>query len=75
MQIDGHIQALREDLETFAARHGLLMTSILLEVRPSNLRALKIYRRYGYVEIGQRKDYYPANNGMREDAIVMRLEL
>ncbi len=58
-----------------AISRGLLMTSILLEVRPSNLRALKIYRRYGFKEIGQRKNYYPAHNGMREDAIVMRYTL
>lgn len=58
-----------------AIARGLQMESILLEVRPSNLRALKIYRRYGFVEIGRRKDYYPAHHGMREDAIVMRFIL
>lgn len=51
------------------------MASILLEVRPSNERALAVYRRYGYAEIGRRKGYYPAGPGGREDAIVMRLEL
>lgn len=58
-----------------AIGRGLNMGSVLLEVRPSNLRALKIYRRYGYVEIGRRKAYYPAHNGQREDAIVMRYTL
>ena len=51
------------------------MASILLEVRPSNERALDVYRRHGYAEIGRRKGYYPAGPGGREDAIVMRLEL
>ena len=51
------------------------MDSILLEVRPSNERALEVYRRYGYREIGRRKGYYPAHAGLREDAIVMRLDL
>lgn len=51
------------------------MASVLLEVRPSNERALEVYRRYGYAEIGRRKGYYPAGPGKREDAIVMRLEL
>ncbi|MBQ5949247.1 ribosomal protein S18-alanine N-acetyltransferase [Massilia sp. ST3] len=51
------------------------MASVLLEVRPSNERALAVYRRYGYAEIGRRKGYYPAGPGQREDAIVMRLEL
>ncbi|OBV40783.1 ribosomal protein S18-alanine N-acetyltransferase [Janthinobacterium psychrotolerans] len=48
------------------------MVSMLLEVRPSNTRALDIYRRYGFEQIGRRKGYYPASNGQREDAIVMR---
>ncbi len=34
-----------------------------------------VYRRYGYKEIGRRKNYYPAHNGQREDAIVMRFVL
>jgi ribosomal-protein-alanine N-acetyltransferase len=49
------------------------MSSILLEVRPSNTRALAVYERYGFVKIGQRKGYYPSTNNTREDAIVMRL--
>ena len=51
------------------------MESILLEVRPTNARALQVYQRYGYVEIGRRKGYYPAHQGRREDAIVMRYVL
>jgi ribosomal-protein-alanine N-acetyltransferase len=51
------------------------MESILLEVRPSNERALQVYARYGYAEIGRRKGYYPAHEGKREDAIVMRYVL
>jgi ribosomal-protein-alanine N-acetyltransferase len=51
------------------------VTSILLEVRPSNLRALAVYQQYGFRRIGQRKNYYPAMENMREDAIVMRFEL
>lgn len=50
------------------------MASVLLEVRPSNIRALELYRRRGFSPIGRRKAYYPAANGEREDAIVMRLE-
>lgn len=54
---------------------GQGMESILLEVRPSNERALEVYRRHGYVQIGRRKGYYPAGQAGREDAIVMRLDL
>lgn len=51
------------------------MLSILLEVRPSNERALHVYKQYGFAEIGRRKGYYPAHQGQREDAIVMRYQL
>ena len=54
---------------------GQGMESILLEVRPSNERALEVYRRHGYIQIGRRKGYYPAGPAGREDAIVMRLDL
>lgn len=58
-----------------ACARGFSLASILLEVRPSNLRALKIYEQYGFTEIGRRKAYYPAHDGRREDAIVMRYPL
>ncbi|UGQ48059.1 ribosomal protein S18-alanine N-acetyltransferase [Massilia endophytica] len=61
--------------QSVACARGLGMDSILLEVRPSNRRALEIYRRYGFNEIGRRKGYYPAANQQREDAIVMRFAL
>lgn len=51
------------------------MSSVLLEVRPSNARALAIYEHYGFSRIGQRKGYYPADGNTREDAIVMRLPI
>ncbi len=49
-------------------------SQFFLEVRPSNLPALSLYRRVGFEPIGRRKGYYPAPDG-REDAIVMRLAL
>jgi ribosomal-protein-alanine N-acetyltransferase len=51
------------------------MQSVLLEVRPSNQRALAVYQHYGFVQVGVRKGYYPAVGNMREDAIVMRFHL
>jgi ribosomal-protein-alanine N-acetyltransferase len=63
-------------LDRIAARaRAMGMESILLEVRPSNERALQVYQRHGYAEIGRRKGYYPAHEGRREDAIVMRYVL
>lgn len=45
--------------------------AMMLEVRPSNARAAALYDSVGFVQIGRRRDYYPARNG-REDAIVLR---
>jgi ribosomal-protein-alanine N-acetyltransferase len=44
--------------------------TLLLEVRPSNEKALELYRHFGFVRIGVRKGYYPAHEG-REDAMVL----
>ncbi|QNP58662.1 ribosomal protein S18-alanine N-acetyltransferase [Paenacidovorax monticola] len=46
-----------------------------LEVRASNERARLIYETHGYRRVGERKRYYPAAHGQREDAIVMSLNL
>jgi len=41
-----------------------------LEVRQSNLPALELYRSLGFVQVGQRKEYYPGKE-KREDALIM----
>jgi ribosomal-protein-alanine N-acetyltransferase len=46
-----------------------------LEVRVGNARALRVYEAHGFRRMGQRKQYYPAGHGQREDAIVMSLKL
>ena len=48
--------------------------TMLLEVRPSNASAVRMYQRYGFEKIGVRRGYYPAQAG-REDALVMRVAL
>jgi ribosomal-protein-alanine N-acetyltransferase len=45
-----------------------------LEVRTTNLRAQQVYQRYGFRRVGERRNYYPADQG-REDAIVMSYKL
>lgn len=45
-----------------------------LELRASNQSAYRLYERYGFNEIGRRRDYYPAVGG-REDALVMACTL
>ncbi len=62
------------------------MTKVLLEVRPSNRSAIALYQRFGFAQMGLRKDYYPNSVGelgkpsepqvaKREDAMVMQLPL
>lgn len=51
------------------------VSQMFLEVRPSNEFARRLYTAYGFMPIGRRKRYYPAADGGREDAIVMRLGL
>ena len=48
--------------------------TLWLEVRPSNQPARALYEREGFVDIGLRKNYYPAPNG-REDALVMKRDI
>lgn len=46
-----------------------------LEVRAGNTRAMQVYQRYGYARVGERKNYYPADHGQREHAVVMSFKL
>lgn len=48
--------------------------SMFLEVRPSNLAGIRLYRKRGFVPVGERQGYYRAEDG-RENAIVMRIQL
>jgi len=46
----------------------------MLEVRPSNTSALRLYQKLGFNEISVRRNYYPSDNG-REDALLLALSL
>lgn len=69
-QRHGYAVTLLNKMAEFALQHGF--SSILLEVRVSNHRAIDVYKKFGFQEIGYRKNYYPSYNFEREDAIVMR---
>ena len=56
-----------------ARQHGA--ESVFLEVRVGNRAALRLYESLGFTEVGRRRDYYPASEDTREDALVMSLEL
>lgn len=60
-------------LLSVAREHGA--ETAFLEVRVSNDAAFKLYEGLGFEEIGRRREYYPASQGKREDALVMSLEL
>jgi ribosomal-protein-alanine N-acetyltransferase len=68
MQGRGYGRRLMEKLMEVAKSHHAEM--MILEVRPSNPKAIKLYQDLGFNEIGNRKAYYPSKKG-REDAIVM----
>lgn len=65
-----------------AMLHGLVASALTnqaqwlwLEVRTSNTPAQALYQGFGFQRMGVRKQYYPAGNGQREDALVMSLNL
>jgi len=60
--------------EMLALARTLKFERVILEVRPSNVAAIGLYRTAGFSEIGVRRGYYPAEHG-REDAIVMEYKL
>ena len=47
---------------------------VLLEVRPSNKAARRLYKRRGFQRIASRPGYYPSPDG-REDALLLELAL
>jgi ribosomal-protein-alanine N-acetyltransferase len=65
----------RRLLEHLLERAGASgVSEAFLEVRPSNLAAIRLYQRLGFEQIGIRRGYYQAPDG-REDAIVLKLAL
>ena len=68
----GFGRRLLEHLLERAAAAGV--AEAFLEVRPSNLSAIRLYQHLGFEQIGIRRGYYQAPDG-REDAIVLKREL
>ncbi len=62
--------ALLKALITEAARRDCV--EVFLEVRTDNSRAQRLYRRYGFAEIGIRRGYYQPSGA---DALVMRRDV
>lgn len=51
------------------------LRAILLEVRVSNHRALKLYESFGFILIGRRKNYYQIDQQQREDALILKYQI
>jgi [ribosomal protein S18]-alanine N-acetyltransferase len=47
---------------------------LFLEVRVSNRKAIELYSKEGFFEVGHRKNYYPTLNG-HEDALLMAAQI
>lgn len=55
-----------------AEAHSMELELLTLEVRKSNIPAQALYKKYGFVQIGERKRYYSDNH---EDALIMMKRL
>lgn len=73
MQGLGHGRFLLHELTRLALASEA--RQLWLEVRSSNRRAQAIYTSFGFRASGLRKGYYPAAHGLREDAVVMSLDV
>jgi ribosomal-protein-alanine N-acetyltransferase len=51
------------------------IAQVFLEVEEGNEPAERLYRHFGFREVGRRKGYYPKPDGTRATAIAMRLDL
>jgi [ribosomal protein S18]-alanine N-acetyltransferase len=54
------------------AQEKPIVDTLLLEVRKTNKSAIGLYKKYGFKKIGERKAYYPTENG-RENAVMFAL--
>ena len=72
-QRQGWARVMLDALTLWARGQGVQW--VWLEVRLGNQRAIEVYQAQGYRRVGQRKNYYPAGYGRREDAVVMSLRL
>lgn len=66
----GHalLTAMVNQAKNSGARH------MFLEVRASNVSAIALYEKIGFVEVNVRRGYYRSKNG-REDAVLMSLAI
>ena len=64
---------LLKSIISFSKNYGAAF--IILEVGINNIRAKNMYLSLNFIESGVRKNYYRNSSGIREDAIIMKLNL
>lgn len=62
-------QMMKQHLEKLTAEQ---VSQVFLEVRKSNQPAVKLYQKYQFAVIGERKNYYAAP---QEDALIMQMKI
>lgn len=65
----GFAESLIEALISFLRERG--SRCLILEVRASNVPAIALYEKLGFLEIGRRRNYY---RNPKEDALILRKE-
>ncbi|MDI9502281.1 MAG: ribosomal protein S18-alanine N-acetyltransferase [Tissierellia bacterium] len=66
----GYARFLLHAMQAHAEENG--STSVVLEVRENNERAIRLYERFGFSQVGRIANYYPED---KQDALVMRKEM
>lgn len=72
-QRSGFARLLLEELIS-EARSTKNISQIFLEVRPSNIAALELYRQYGFEQRGIKEKYYQDEHDI-EDALILTLQI
>ena len=71
-QHQGYGLKLMDQALTHAKKQGAGIA--YLEVRKSNTKAIALYRKMKFLQVGERKEYYPSANG-NEDALIFAKSL
>jgi ribosomal-protein-alanine N-acetyltransferase len=69
----GIANAVADAMLHFAKACGV--KTVFLEVRKGNEAAAALYRKFGFTQMSERKDYYHNSDGTTEDAVVMKKTL
>ena len=51
------------------------VTKFFLEVAPDNKKAINLYRKFAFIEVGERKSYYRAGGRISKNALIMRKDI